>query len=408
MHKIVMMWYFMILALSFFYDGDIIPLTSQTKLLLILFVIGLGIGGLVASQQFRFRSKVDITFLPHERSDKVTWFIYCLIIYYSVLLLLLIKFVVINGGDVLVYMRVMVFSSDYEVNPFFLSDLHVFIHRILIIPSILALYIISLKNHFVFNLNKIFYISIFLLVVDSIVMFGRLNLYYMFFMYLSTLFVFSKKNSLLTFLLKRWKLRQIISITIAILVILIISSMRSLEENTSVLMSELFSSFIEYNIYGFRIFDLNLNDSTSIMHQHTYGRSFLGQIDAVFSILLRVTLDLDILPASSVNGSFLNTYFDVGNSKTKTANAFGTLFFSLFRDFGVLGILLSSIVLGFIVNWLSLKFKYVKDPKYLTLGLLFLYAISFSVYQSVFEGAFWPMFFIVIASSRYFNRNIRS
>jgi len=402
MFRIVVLWYIFIFLLSLFYTGDLNPLSFNTKILLFLFIIGLSIGGFMASLQFRNYNNINPPINFNEKLDKPNYFISFLVLYYSVLFLLLIKFILVNGSDILVYVRAFVFSSDYQSNPFFISDLHVFIHRILIIPSILSLFIIGLKNHFYFFKNKILYISIFLLLIDSIIMFGRLNLYYMGFMYISTSFIISRNNSFLIFFFKKFKTKNIFKFFIALSIIFIISSLRSLD-NTSTVLLESFNSFIQYNIYGFRIFDINLNDPYSIIHEHSYGRSFLGQIDSVFSIFYRLTFDANFLPANSLNGSFLNTYFDVGNKEVITANAFGTLFFTLYRDFGIYGILFSSLFFGFILNWFSLKFKYLNNPKDLCIGLLLVYALVFSVYQSVFEGVFWPMFFIILGSM-YFNK----
>jgi oligosaccharide repeat unit polymerase len=172
-------------------------------------------------------------------------------------------------------------------------------------------------------------------------------------------------------------------------------------------LSGAFNSFIEYNIYGLRIFDLNLKDPSSIIHQHTFGRSLLGQIDAIFSILYRFTFDPTFLPANSVNGAFLNTYFDVGKNTVITANAFGTIFFTLYRDFGLYGTLFFSCLLGFILNWFNLRFIYYKKPFDFCVGLLLVYALIFSVYQSVFEGHFWPMLFIIISLEFFLENRFR-
>lgn len=403
MLKIVVSWYIGIFFLSSFFGDRLTPLSVETYVIFILFITGLIFGGFIALVQFQHR-KINYRIVNfHERLDKPNSLIYFLVIYYLFLFALLLKFIVLSGNEVLAYVRLFAFSQDYEENPIFISDLHVFIHRILIIPSIYALFIFGLKNYFCFSRKKILFISIFLLLLDSIVMFGRLNLYYTGFMYTSAWFIFSRnENSRVTFLLRNLKFKSVFYSFVIVMALFSVTYLRTTSES-DVLFSGAFNSFMEYNMYGLRIFDLNLNDPSSIIHQHTYGRSLLGQIDAVFSILYRFTIDPTFLPANSVNGEFLNTYFDVGKNTVITANAFGTIFFTLYRDFGLYGSLFFSCGFGYVLNWFNLNFIYYRKPFDLCLGLLLVYALTFSVYQSVFEGHFWPMLFIMI-SLEYFNK----
>lgn len=396
MLKIVILWWAFIFILSCFYNGDFVSLSLTTQVLLVLFVIILSIGGWFASLFFKKNEKVNDIKLIDYNADKPNYFIIFLILYYSFLLFLLIKLILVNGSDVLVYVRVIVFSDDYALNPFFKSAFHLFIHRILIIPSILALYIIGLKNHFYFSKNKLFKISIVLLVIDSIVMFGRLNLYYMLLLYFFSAFLTSNYKSIIVFILNKIKFSNVFIIAIFLSILLLLTILRSVEDS-GFLMSSI-ASFIDYNIIGFKIFDANLWNPKSIIHIHTYGRSLLGQIDSVFSILYRLLIDDTFLPANSENAKYLDTFIDIGEKESNPVNAFGTIFFTLYRDFGYFGILLFPFFLGFIINWFSLKFKSTNNPKYFILGLLFMYSTVFSVYQSVFEGVFWPMYLILVLS----------
>lgn len=396
MLKIVVLWWAFIFILSCFYKGDFVSLSSTTQILLFLFVIILSIGGWVSSVFFKKKGKVnDLKFIDYD-ADRINFFIYFLILYYSFLLFLLIKLILTNGSDVLIYVRIMVFSDDYSFNPFFKSAFHLFLHRILIIPSILALYLIGLKNHFYFSKNKIFKISIVLLLIDSFIMFGRLNLYYMLLMYFFSAFLTSKYKMILVFILNKIKFRNIVIVVMFFSILLLLTILRSVE-NSGFLMSSI-TSFFDYNVVGFKIFDANLLNSNSIIHIHTYGRSLLGQIDSVFSILYRFLIDNTFLPANSENAKYLDTFIDIGEKKENEANAFGTLFFTLYRDFGYFGIILFPFFLGFIINWFNFKFKSTNNPKYFILGIFLIYASVFSVYQSVFEGVFWPMYLILVLS----------
>ncbi len=402
MLKIVVTWWFFIFLISCFYSGDLISISITTKILIFLFILMLMLGGLFSKLIYVKKNKVNS---PNNRNnfsvikpevDKINYFVYSLLAYYLFLFFLLIKLIVVNGSDILVYVRIIVFSDDFALNPFFRSALHIFIHRIIIIPSILVLYIIGLKNHFLFSKNKIFRISIILLLIDSIIMFGRLNIYYMLLMYFFSAFFTSKYKSIVVFVLNKIKFRTVVLIVIFFSIFLGLTILRSVD-NSEVITSSI-TSFLEYNVVGFRIFDVNLWDSKSLIHIHTFGRSFLGQIDSIFSILYRLCIDNTFLPANSENGKMLDTPIDIGVTEIKEANAFGTIFFTLFRDFGYFGIIFCPLVLGFIINRNDLKFKLTNNPKYFIIGLLFVYASVFSVYQSVFEGVFWPMYLILFLS----------
>ena len=392
MLKIVLLWWTIIVILSCFFNADFVPLSFDVKILLFVFTVNLFIGGFIA--KFFVRKQINHIKKKYDTIEKINYFIYFLILYYGFQLILLIKYLLINGSDSLVYIRIIFFSDDYETNPFFINSFHLFIHRILIIPSILLLYIIGLKNHFFFNKNKIFFISIILLLIDSVIMFGRLNLYYMLLLYFFSAFIFSSYKSIFKFILDRIRIKNIFIISIFILVLLFFTILRSVEDSDFLTSS--FSGFIDYNIIGFKIFDANLNNPSSIIHSHTFGRSLFGQVDSLFSILYRLIVDKGFLPANSENAKYLDTFIDLGLKDVKNVNAFGTVFFTLYRDFGYSGIILFPFFFGFLINLINLKFQRTKNPNYFMLGLFFIYSLTFSVYQSVFEGVFWPMFLILI------------
>jgi oligosaccharide repeat unit polymerase len=392
MFKIVNLWYLIIFGLSVINSFDIVPLSSTSIFIILLFIIFLNIGGSVSSLIFSSNKYIEAP-LTGQNTDRINFFVLGILFYYFFLLFTLIEYVLTNGSDVMVYIRAIAFSEDYDSNPFFKSDLHLFIHRILIIPSIYSMYLIGLKNYFYFKKYKILLISVVLLLIDSIIMFGRLNIYYMLLIYVFGAFVYGKYKSVILFIKNKVNFNSFFVIISVVFFLFLITSIRSVDENDIFLKPLL--SFIDYNLYGFRIFDNNLNDPNSIIHLHTFGRSMLGQVDAIFSIIYRLTVDSNFLPASSINGKFLDSYIDLGIKEVKTANAFGTLLFTFYRDFGTFGVIIYSTLLGIYLNFLDIKFKSTNNPKYFVFGLFIVYSLVFSIYQSVFEGIFWPMYFIL-------------
>lgn len=112
--------------------------------------------------------------------------------------------------------------------------------------------------------------------------------------------------------------------------------------------------FVNYNLIGFHFFDAKFNDSNSVLHELSYGRSLLGAIDQYADLLFR-PLGSEYLSASLQNVTDNMQQIDIGESEEKLVNAFGTMAFTSYRDFGWLGIVFVPFIYGY-----SLIFCYSK------------------------------------------------
>ncbi|MFM5058010.1 O-antigen polymerase [Aeromonas caviae] len=116
---------------------------------------------------------------------------------------------------------------------------------------------------------------------------------------------------------------------------------------------------MSYFSLGISVFDLNFKDETSILHNHTYGLNLLGHIllplKYIFSFL---GFDNNYFnPPSIENTLYLNEKVDVGYLDFKYVNAFGTVLFSFYKDFNVLGIALAPLIYVFSVQYVYYKYS---------------------------------------------------
>jgi oligosaccharide repeat unit polymerase len=102
---------------------------------------------------------------------------------------------------------------------------------------------------------------------------------------------------------------------------------------------------VGYHLVGFTFYDQQFQNPESILHAHTFGRSSLGFLEQVLQNALN-PFDTGFQAASFANSEFNNTALDIGATEPMYFNAFGTVIFSLYRDFNVLGILIGGAVYG--------------------------------------------------------------
>jgi len=102
---------------------------------------------------------------------------------------------------------------------------------------------------------------------------------------------------------------------------------------------------VGYHLIGFSYYDYQLQDPSSILHVHSYGRSSLGFLDQMLEAASKV-VGLTYQAASFENSNFNDQAVDIGRSQVREFNAFGTFLFSLYRDFHIVGILVGGFLYG--------------------------------------------------------------
>lgn len=161
---------------------------------------------------------------------------------------------------------------------------------------------------------------------------------------------------------------------------------------------------VGYHLLGFSFYDYQYNDPHSILHSYSYGRSSVGFLDQMFqaaSKLVGVSYDA----ASSANSTYNNEPVDVGRSDTGKINAFGTILFSLYRDFDLVGIWLGGFIYGAAVT----QSLYRSTANWIA-GALFLCLASswmMGMMVSPLEQAYFWFAIVVLALVGMVNRGVK-
>jgi len=111
---------------------------------------------------------------------------------------------------------------------------------------------------------------------------------------------------------------------------------------------------VDYHLVGFSFYDHQYLDPNSVLHSPSYGRSSLGFVDHLLEAALK-PLQLGYRAASFETGDALEQGVDIGANESMTFNAFGTILFSLYRDFDLPGIFLGGFVYGAAVTYLRYR-----------------------------------------------------
>lgn len=106
---------------------------------------------------------------------------------------------------------------------------------------------------------------------------------------------------------------------------------------------------VGYHLIGFSFYDHQYNDLRSILHSLSYGRSSLGFLEQMLETTLKF-VGVVYNAASAENSTYNDRAVDIGLKEYRGVNAFGTLLFSLYRDFQLVGIMLGGFLYGAVVT----------------------------------------------------------
>lgn len=151
---------------------------------------------------------------------------------------------------------------------------------------------------------------------------------------------------------------------------------------------------VGYHLIGFSFYDFQFHNPNSILHSTTFGQSSLGIIDTFFEILTR-PFQLDHIAASSENAIHNNETLDIGASEIWEVNAFGTLLFTLYRDFKYLGIAIGGFAFGAAIT----RLMFFENGKWLHRALLIFLSTTWMIGMMVSpieQGYFWIVIFALL------------
>jgi hypothetical protein len=161
---------------------------------------------------------------------------------------------------------------------------------------------------------------------------------------------------------------------------------------------------VGYHLVGFSFYDHQYLDPNSILHAHSFGRSSLGFLDQMLEAVSKM-VGAAYKAASFENSTYNNEAVDIGVSEVKEFNAFGTLLFSLYRDFHFVGILVG----GFAYGALTTHALYRSANSWVSGALFMILASSWMMGMMVnpLEQAYFWFAIVALGLFGLVNRGVR-
>ena len=111
----------------------------------------------------------------------------------------------------------------------------------------------------------------------------------------------------------------------------------------------------------------------------TYGFVFFR---GIFEIICTFTGPLGIFNFPTILSQldkYTNPFYSISNSQT--ANAYTSMFFDFYLDFGLLGVVMESLIFGFIIQRIYLRMREYPSDKNIIMYIIFAKAILYSFFQ---------------------------
>lgn len=244
--------------------------------------------------------------------------------------------------------------------------------------------------------HRLLVFSLLLVIMDAIMMYGRFGFHYIIFgaiFYISIYFSINKG--------KKSPLRSAIYFSsIAFVLVAIVYGITYMKYKTNLWeFTKLF--VITYHTESFKIFDVEQNNPNSILHQYTYGLATFGGIERYVLLILN-KFGFGIEPQSNLIGGYLHQNFLIGRTETGdplSLNAFGSIFFTFYKDGGYFAILIYAILTGMLIVNLS-KSMILRDPYRFSLLIGVTYLFVYGIFQPVTTGPMLPAVFSIFFANQ--------
>lgn len=188
-------------------------------------------------------------------------------------------------------------------------------------------------------------------------------------------------------------LRAIIPISILLFLALWITLYRGIKS-----FLDIFKLYVvTYHTESFSIFDSELNNPNSILHEFTYGFSMLGGIERYWAFALN-KLGFLYISQTDVVGGYLHNDFNIGIDKMGSPillNAYGSIFFTMYRDGGILGVIFFALLFGFLFSYFSVANKN-RDPYCFSILIGLIFILIYGIFQPTTLGPMLPALVIMM------------
>jgi len=229
-----------------------------------------------------------------------------------------------------------------------------------------------------------------LIILDALMMYGRFGYHYLIFS-LFLFFLFYRERK------KVNEMKKIVIISFLFLFFLILVLYKITSDRDKLSLIDVFKTyFVTYHTESFVIFDTELKNPNSILHEYTYGLSTFGGVERYFIPLVN-KFGYSLISQADLVGGYLHQNFLIGYDeyhKPLLFNAYGSIFFAMYRDGGLIAVSLFGILFGFFLSFYSVSLK-SKDPIDFAIfyGLLFIFI--YGVFQPTVLGPMLPALFIL-------------
>lgn len=240
-----------------------------------------------------------------------------------------------------------------------------------------------------FKENSLVVLTFITLVMDAVVMAGRFSFHFLLFLAIliySFEFIQSKNTKTLLN-------NTIYLATIFILLItgaLIVTLIRDSSNLTA--LSKIFNLYVlTYHTESFTILSQELNNPKSIVHDFTIWKSFWGGL-LKYPIFILNYFGMNFVSEESIIGGYLHQNIVVGytdGNKPIELNAFGSIFFNIYRDGKQYAIVVYGLFFGFFSILLTEGF-FRKNSVYIVLLTAWCYIWVYGIFQPYIDGAILP------------------
>lgn len=348
------------------------------QIILFIFYTSIILGSLLSKKiTFHLFSKFKrIKFDMNKRNKRLFYFSIFIILPLSLLFLTRTIFLLYTKYSQSLY-RSEVFGLNTGTSElFFNSNIISGFYWNVVQPLYWMILILGMVSFLINKKSSLLILGILFFAIDSVTTVGRFGLHYIAITIITILIVnlvFNKTSILKTKALKI----LIILLSISVIIMFFIRKGNDFNEIVNFYL-------IGYHTVSFTIMELEINNTNSIIFDKTMGASFWGGILNLPKYIFNEIFGFNFKSEPAIIGSYLHENFLVGfNSSGKPIynNAFGSIIFSLFRDFQYIGLIFHGLLIGLLLG---------TGSKGLRTNNLFLLLISIVIYYVMIYGIFQP------------------
>ncbi|TGL37121.1 O-antigen polymerase [Leptospira perdikensis] len=273
---------------------------------------------------------------------------------------------------------------------FFNSNALALLHSLVIGPFQYIYLFTGLSYYLLRRKLGLILIGVTLIILDAVMMFGRFGYHFLIVTLLFGL-IFTAYFSGIS-KLTRHSLKLIAAFSFLVLFSLFITLNKGNEG-----MIEILKTFVvTYHTESFAIFDLELRNPNSILHNYTYGLSTIGGVERYWTLVLN-KLSYPIVSQTDIVGAYLHQNFVIGQDsygRPLLFNAFGSIFFTMYRDGGLVAIFGFGTIFGFLLSYYSISIN-TRDPYRFSMLLGLVYILIYGIFQPSTLGPMLPAFVFI-------------